>query len=96
MKISQLYCPSCGGSIKGDLNKETIFCPFCGQQLAIDHEKNEITINHNININKTENKTINNNITQHNIDETEIQKSKYDLILIIAVLAFILILFLFH
>lgn len=44
MKIKQIFCPSCGGSINGDLSKETVFCPFCGQQLAIDHEKREVTI----------------------------------------------------
>ncbi len=45
MKITQIYCPSCGGSIKGDLSKDSVVCPFCGTQLAIDHEKKEITIN---------------------------------------------------
>ena len=37
MKINQIYCPSCGGSIKGDLTKDSVICPFCGTQLAIDH-----------------------------------------------------------
>lgn len=61
MKIERIFCPSCGGTINGDLaNKENIFCPYCGQQLYIDREKNEITINKNININsKIENRIIN-------------------------------------
>ena len=68
MKLKQIYCPSCGGSINGDLSENSVFCPFCGQQLYIDHEKKEVTINKNININKVEHK--------HYYDEAEIAKHK--------------------
>jgi len=72
MKIAQIYCPSCGGSIKGDLTKDSVICPFCGTQLAIDHEKKEITINQNIN----KNISISKNQTKRIIDEAEIIRAK--------------------
>ena len=88
MKITQVFCPSCGGKINGDLSKNTVYCPYCGTQLYIDHEKNEITINQHINISKTETKRI--------IDEkySEYYKSERiknitNLILIISLLLFI-------
>lgn len=95
MKIQQVYCPSCGGGIKGDvLNRETVFCPYCGQQLYIDHEKKEITINKNINKNI--------NKTNRIINEAEIirakkegSKEKYETIQLIAILAVFLFIMLF-
>lgn len=89
MKINQIFCPNCGGSIKGDLSKDSVFCPYCGQQLAIDHEKHEVTINKNININKTENKTINNTIRHEFIDYTQKDNNKSAIFAFLILLAII-------
>ena len=50
INASKLCCPSCGAGIDMDINgKKNIFCPYCGTQFEV--ERNEITINSNINKN---------------------------------------------
>ena len=73
MKLQQIFCPSCGGKISGDLSGNSVYCPYCGTTLYIDHEKNEIAITKNININQ------NSTITKRHIDETKIAYMDYKL-----------------
>lgn len=56
MKIEQIFCPSCGASIKGDISGDSIICPYCGQQLSINHERKEVVITKNYNYKKEETK----------------------------------------
>ncbi len=85
MKITQVFCPSCGGKISGDLTKNSVICPYCGTQLYIDHEKNEIIINKNITISKNE--------TKRYIDDADVIRAKNDKTRIY-VFVFIILLFL--
>lgn len=67
MKIHNLTCPSCGGTLDINIDKcKQIFCPYCGQRFLVDDEKTYVEINKNININKTERK----------IDEAEIIRAQ--------------------
>lgn len=47
MKIFELKCPTCGGSLKVDGSKKPRFitCDHCGGQLYVDEEKIEHTVN---------------------------------------------------
>ncbi len=55
MKLHKLTCPNCNGSLDMEIADGTpsVCCPYCGQTFLLDDEKKEITINKNININKT-------------------------------------------
>lgn len=99
MKVTQLYCPSCGASIKSNIvNNGSLYCPYCGTQLYVDLENKEVTINKNININRNETKEIN----KHYYDEAEIVRLKSEqykdkwtnITLIIIILSILLFLFL--
>jgi DNA-directed RNA polymerase subunit RPC12/RpoP len=55
MKLHKLTCPNCNGSLNIEIAEDTtsVFCPYCGQKFFLDEEKQEYTINKNININRT-------------------------------------------
>lgn len=55
MKLKKLSCPNCNGKldIKIADGTSSVFCPYCGQRFFIEDNKQEYTINKNININKT-------------------------------------------
>lgn len=55
MKLHKLTCTNCNGilDMKIDDGTTSVFCPYCGQKFLIDDENRKVTINKNININKT-------------------------------------------
>lgn len=56
MKLSNICCPNCGGTINADVSKQkTIFCTYCGHQLEVDNGVSETVYTKNININKNVN-----------------------------------------
>lgn len=69
MKIHKLQCPNCSAKLNLEsLNSNQIFCNYCGQPFYIDDENRTLTINKNININKTEHKRY--------TDDAEVIKAK--------------------
>ena len=77
MKLKNLRCPSCGGTLDINLDdKEYIFCPYCGEKFFVEDGKKEYTINQNINIKKDINITKQTSHTRHNIDEAEVIRAK--------------------
>lgn len=54
MKLHKLTCPNCNGDLNIEIDEglTSVFCPYCGQKFFVDDEKQEWTINKNININK--------------------------------------------
>ena len=53
MKMRALKCPECNANLEIEDNLEFCFCKYCGCQIFVDDEKQEHTINKNININKS-------------------------------------------
>lgn len=54
MKAYKINCPYCGGNILSDIEGlESVYCNYCGQKIFLDDGKIDITINKNINVNKT-------------------------------------------
>ena len=53
MKIKSLKCPECGAHLEIDEGRTSCYCQYCGCKLILDDEKQECTINKNININRT-------------------------------------------
>lgn len=53
MKLRALKCPECNAKLEIEDDLKVCFCKYCGCQIALDAEKQEYTINKNININKT-------------------------------------------
>lgn len=71
MKLHKLSCPNCNGILDIEIeDKKYIYCPYCGQKFFVDDEKEEYTINKNININK------NVSLTNRNIDDAKILEIK--------------------
>lgn len=53
MKLQELRCPRCDGSINIDEEKNFVKCPYCGESFFRNNGKTEHTYNKNINVNKT-------------------------------------------
>ena len=53
MKIYQLRCPACGGTIEVEKNRDSCFCTYCGTKVYIDDEIHKVEITKNINYHKT-------------------------------------------
>lgn len=53
MKLYQMKCPACGGTIEVDENRDSCFCSYCGTKVYIDDEAQRIEITKNINYHKT-------------------------------------------
>lgn len=53
MKIYQLKCPACGGTIEIERNRESSFCSYCGTKVYVDDETRRVEITKNINYHKT-------------------------------------------
>ena len=53
MNLRVLKCPECKANLEIEDGLHTCFCKYCGCQIILDEEKQEYTINKNININKT-------------------------------------------
>lgn len=70
MKLKALRCPECGAKLEINNDREFCFCSYCGCKIIIDDEKQETTINKNINITKSITHT------QKYVDEAEIVKAK--------------------
>lgn len=61
MKVCRLDCPYCGANIEADVeNRKIVYCTYCGNQIQIDNNLNNITINQNININQNVNQRVTN------------------------------------
>lgn len=77
MKLHKLTCPACGASLDMtiDENATFVFCHYCGTKFYLDEEKNESTINKNINTNKNIN--VNKTLHKRYTDDAELLKIKY-------------------
>lgn len=53
MRLYQMKCPACGGTIEVDENRDSCFCSYCGTKVYIDDETQRIEITKNINYHKT-------------------------------------------
>ena len=53
MRLYQMKCPACGGTIEVDENRDSCFCSYCGTKVYIDDEAQRIEITKNINYHKT-------------------------------------------
>lgn len=53
MKIISLKCSECGANLEIADGRTSCYCQYCGSKLILDDEKQEYTINKNININRT-------------------------------------------
>lgn len=53
MKLKVLKCPECRANLEVEEGRTSCFCQYCGCKIILDDEKQEYTINKNININKT-------------------------------------------
>ena len=45
MKLLTLKCPSCGGHLSIEEDRDFIFCQYCGTKIIIDRD-NEFTYRH--------------------------------------------------
>ena len=70
MKLKALKCPACGSSIEIEKDRTSCFCNYCGCKIIVDDEKQETTINKNININK------NTSHTERYINEAAVIEAK--------------------
>lgn len=53
MKLKVLKCPECRANLEIEEGHTSCFCQYCGCKIVLDDEKQEYTINKNINVNKT-------------------------------------------
>lgn len=53
MKMYQLKCPACGGTIEIEKNRDCCFCSYCGTKVYVDDETHRVEITKNINCRKT-------------------------------------------
>ena len=53
MKMYQLKCPACGGTIEIERNRDSCFCSYCGAKVYVDDETHRVEITKNINYHKT-------------------------------------------
>lgn len=72
MKLRVLKCPECRANLEIEEGRTSCYCQYCGCKIILDDEKQEVTINKNINITK--------NITHTNrrIDEAKILQEEYE------------------
>ncbi len=52
MKLKVLKCPECRANLEIEEGRNSCFCQYCGCKIILDDEKQETTINKNINITK--------------------------------------------
>ena len=67
MKVKSLKCPECGANLEIEDGRTSCYCQYCGCKLILDDEKQEYTINKNININRT----------TRRIDDAKILREEY-------------------
>lgn len=61
MNVQRIDCPYCGANIETDTDtKKIMYCQYCGNKLRIENDSNDITVNQNININKSINQRVTN------------------------------------
>lgn len=65
MKIKSLKCPECGANLEIEDGFTSCYCEYCGCKLILDSDKQECTINKNI------------NNTTRIIDEAKILREEY-------------------
>lgn len=53
MKMYQLKCPTCGGNIEIEENRNSCFCSYCGAKTYVNDETYKAEITKNINYHKT-------------------------------------------
>lgn len=66
MKIYQLKCPACGGTIEVETNRDSCYCSYCGTKVYVNDETFRAEITKNANYNKIY------------IDEAKIRKIESD------------------
>lgn len=69
MKLRVLKCPECRANLEIEEGRTFCYCQYCGCKIILDDEKEEKTINKNINITK------NVTHTKRYVDEAEIIKA---------------------
>lgn len=69
MQLCVLKCPECGANLEIEEGRTFCYCQYCGCKIMLDDEKEEKTINKNINITK------NVTHTKRYVDEAEIIKA---------------------
>lgn len=88
MKVKRLKCPECGANLDIEEGRSFCFCQYCGCKIMLDDEKQEYTINKNININKNVHKRYTNDaeVIKANNIEKENKRSWIALIVYFAIL----------
>lgn len=88
MKAKSLKCPECGANLVIEEGRSFCFCQYCGCKIMLDDEKQEYTINKNINIKKNVHKRYTNDaeVIKANNTEKENKRSWIALIVYFAIL----------
>ena len=53
MTMYQMKCPSCGGTIEIEGNRDSCFCTYCGTKVHVDDETHRVEITKNIRFHRT-------------------------------------------
>ena len=72
VKLKALKCPECKANLEIEEGRNIWFCNYCGCKIILDNEKQEVTINKNININKKIEKT------SRYINDAEVERVRTD------------------
>ncbi|MGM9608039.1 MAG: hypothetical protein ACI3XJ_11100 [Oscillospiraceae bacterium] len=68
MKVKSLKCPECRANLEIEDDRTSCYCQYCGCKIILDDEKQEYTINKNINVNK--------NIHKRYTDDADVIRAK--------------------
>lgn len=70
MKLKVLKCPECAANLEIEEGRTICYCQYCGCKILLEDEKQESTINKNININK------NVTYTSRHTDDADVIRAK--------------------
>lgn len=85
IKLTQMKCPNCGGDLNFEGDHDQVFCTYCGTRIMVsDENKHEVTYRY------VDEAAIAREQTNIKKLETEQQKSKNDMKLMLILFGFIL------
>jgi DNA-directed RNA polymerase subunit RPC12/RpoP len=70
MKLRVLKCPECRANLEIEEDRTMCYCQYCGCKIILDDEKQETTINKNINVKKSITHT------KRHIDDADVIRAK--------------------